>query len=170
MNRKKWVIATLAAGMAVAATACGNASDTKPKEADAVQTKSAEVQADSVEEILCGGWGRAESSEVTDEVKKILEKAEEDFVGSTIEPEAYLGSQVVAGKNHAILCKVTAVVPDAKPMNSIVYIYEDLEGNCTITDFTDIPEDVDVKDLDAVWKLIGTKKYSPSENAEDKTE
>ena len=80
MNRKKWVIATLAAGMAVAATACGNASDTKPKEADAVRTESAEVQADSVEEILCGGWGRAESSEVTDEVKKILEKAEEELV------------------------------------------------------------------------------------------
>ena len=44
-----------------------------------------------------------------------------------------IGSQVVAGMNYCLLCKVTAVAPDAKPQYRLVYIYEDLNGNAEIT-------------------------------------
>ena len=38
------------------------------------------------------------------DVAKAFSKAVEGFTGSTLEPVAYLGSQVVAGMNYMILC------------------------------------------------------------------
>ena len=52
-------------------------------------------------------------------------------------PVAYLGSQVVAGTNHAILCQAAAVYPDAQPYFVIVYLYEDLAGNVSILNIAD---------------------------------
>ena len=57
-----------------------------------------------------------------------------ELVGVDYVPVAYLGSQVVAGTNHAILCQATVVVPDAEPFYAIVYLYEDLQGNDSVLD------------------------------------
>ena len=87
-----------------------------------------------------GGWEYAESCEITDALKKVMEKATETLTGAVYEPVAYIGSQVVAGKNHAILCKCSPSVPDLNGATTyvLVYVYEDLQGNCEITETTDI--------------------------------
>ena len=87
-----------------------------------------------------GGWSYAESVEITDDIKKVMEKATETLTGATYEPVAYIGSQVVAGTNHAILCKSTPSVAELNGATTyvLVYVYQDLQGNCEITETTDI--------------------------------
>ncbi|MBQ4366227.1 MAG: hypothetical protein II804_08190 [Clostridia bacterium] len=83
---------------------------------------------------VVGGWTKADSPVITDAFKKVFDKATSALDGVDYVPVAYLASQVVAGTNHCVLCKATPVVPDAKTTYSIVYIYEDPEGNATITE------------------------------------
>lgn len=87
-----------------------------------------------------GGWSYAESVEITDDIKKVMEKATETLTGATYEPVAYIGSQVVAGTNHAILCKSTPSVAELNGATTyvLVYVYADLQGNCEITETKDI--------------------------------
>ena len=89
------------------------------------------------EGLLAGGWTAAEDPAITDEVNALVEKALDGLVGVNYVPVAYLGSQVVAGTNHAILCQATAVVPDTAPSWKILYLYEDLEGNVTVLSIAD---------------------------------
>ena len=93
---------------------------------------------DSGEKV--GGWAYAESTEITDDIRKVMEKATETLTGAVYEPVAYIGSQVVAGTNHAILCKSTPSVAELNGATTyvLVYVYEDLQGNCEITETTDI--------------------------------
>lgn len=87
--------------------------------------------------ILLGGYQRAESPEITDDIKALVEKATETLLGAEYTPVAYIASQVVAGKNHRILCKITPVVPEAVSTYAIVVIYEDLQGNASVTEIFD---------------------------------
>ena len=86
---------------------------------------------------LSGGWAAAADPTVTDDVKALLEKGLDGLVGVNYVPVAYLGSQVVAGTNHAILCQATVVYPDAQPYFVIIYLYEDLEGNVKLNNIAD---------------------------------
>ncbi|MBO6271049.1 MAG: hypothetical protein J6N19_18120 [Clostridium sp.] len=128
--------------------ACGQTPDVKT---EPVNTE-AEIQETGVTE---GGWSRAESPDVTDEVKALLDKALDGMVGANYTPVAYLGSQVVAGTNHAILCRVSPVYPDAEETYAIVYLYEDLDGNVEITETVDSNRNTDLSDgeLDGGWFL-----------------
>lgn len=90
------------------------------------------------EGMVTGGWAAAEDPAVTDAVTALVAKAQEQLMGVDYVPVAYLGSQVVAGTNHAILCKATTVVPDAQPRWVIMYLYEDLEGNVSVLDIADL--------------------------------
>ena len=92
----------------------------------------------SEEPELVGGWSVSESTEVTDEVWELVENATDGLLGVGYEPVAYLGSQVVAGSNHCVLCKATVVVPNAKPYYVLMYIYRDLEGKCSILKIEEI--------------------------------
>lgn len=65
-------------------------------------------------------------------------KATESFAGNHLEPVLYIGSQVVAGTNYCIICKSTLVTNPPVAGCQIVYIYEDLDGKCTITRIEDI--------------------------------
>ena len=89
------------------------------------------------EETLSGGWAYAEDPAITDEIRANLSKALEGITGAEYEPVANLGTQVVAGLNRCLLCKVTPVVPDAVPHYALVYVYENLEGGAEITDVLD---------------------------------
>lgn len=60
------------------------------------------------------------------------------MTGAEYEAVAVLGTQVVAGTNECILCKVTPVVPDAASQWALVYLYEDLDGNAEITQVADL--------------------------------
>ena len=66
-------------------------------------------------------------------------------VDDEIVPIAYIGSQVVAGTNHALLCYVTPS-GESEPTLKVLIIYADLQGNAEISymnDFviTDYTED-----------------------------
>jgi len=144
--------------------------------------KETETNADS-DEIITGGWSNTESMEITDEIKTLIEKATAEMTGAEYTPIAYIGSQVVAGTKHRILCTITPVVPDAKATYAIVTIYEDLEGNAEIIEILNSdaelevvteglmggwnkPETYDVTDKakaaleNAVEKLVGAE-YEP---------
>ena len=90
---------------------------------------------------LPGGWFASESVEVSDEAKTALEKAAAELDGAEYEAVAELSSQVVAGKNYCLLCKVTPVVPNAQSKYTLVYVYVDLDGNAEITETVDFVEE-----------------------------
>ena len=97
------------------------------------------AQAQTEGTILSGGWAPAGDCSLTDERLAVFEKGMAELVGAAYEPLAYLGSQVVAGTNHAFLCKTTVVYPGATPTYTLVYLYEDLQGNVTRMNIVDLP-------------------------------
>ena len=90
------------------------------------------------EEALAGGWSATTDATVTDEIRAAFDKAVEGMVGSLLEPVAVLGTQVVAGINYCILCRSTAVVPDAVPSYVLVYLYEGVDGTTEILNIVDL--------------------------------
>ncbi len=83
---------------------------------------------------LMGGWTVAQDPTITPELKAVFDKGMEGLIGVNYVPVLYLGSQVVAGTNHAFLCQATVVVPDAQPEWMVVYLYQDLQGEISVLD------------------------------------
>ena len=88
---------------------------------------------------LAGGWAVPEEFEAAtlpEDVQAAFDKALVGYTGLKQEPVAYLGSQVVAGTNYAILCHSSLLT--AAPVHSlqIVFVNADLEGNASITNIT----------------------------------
>ena len=100
---------------------------------------------------LVGGWSRAETPIVSDETQVLLHKAMDKLTGADYEPVAYLGSQVVAGTNHALLCRVTPATPDAVDYYAIVILYEDLNGNVEMTETHDSNRSTNISELAGGW-------------------
>lgn len=112
-----------------------SASSTSASATSEAISPSSESQVEEAD-VITGGWETNDgelSLDKNEDAKAAFEKATEGLEGYTYEPIAYLGSQVVAGINYAILCKGEAVIPDAEPAYEIVYVYEDLEGNAEVT-------------------------------------
>ena len=131
---KRLFAGTLALMMLFAMTGCkANALPLAVEEAVAMEEAAAPMIGQTV-----GGWNIAEDTELTDDQRSLFEKALEGLVGVGYEPVAYLGSQVVAGLNHCFLCKATVVYPGAEPAYKLVYIYESLDGNASLTDVADL--------------------------------
>ena len=82
-----------------------------------------------------GGWTPAEDPTVTEERQAIFDKGLEGLLGVGYTPVAYLGSQVVAGTNYAILCRSQEI--NQQPTLVIIYLYEDLDGNVSILSIAD---------------------------------
>lgn len=92
-------------------------------------------------EMLDGGFAANDGDlaiERNEDVKVAFEKAVQMLTGAELEPEAYLGSQVVAGSNYLILCKQTASVSGAEPEFTLVTVYSDLDGNAEISEIEEI--------------------------------
>ena len=100
---------------------------------------------------LAGGWTRADSPVITEDFRKVFDKATETLTGVEYIPVAYLSSQVVAGTNHRVLCKATATVPDAVTTYEIVTVYEDLNGGAQITEIVDCYKQANVLAVDGSW-------------------
>lgn len=132
------------AAACIAFSACGKQNDGKTDDTGA----GSEIEQP---DEIAGGMNKADSPEITDEFKKVFEKATAELVGVEYTPVAYLASQVVAGTNHCVLCKATPVVPDARTTYSVVYIYEDLSGNAEITDIVESEAAADYPELDGGW-------------------
>lgn len=93
-------------------------------------------------EHMSGGWIASADPTMTDELKALFEAGTETLTGMDYEPVAYLGSQVVAGTNHAFLCKAVSAYPgvdgmESEPAYAMVYLYEDLTGQVTILNIAD---------------------------------
>lgn len=90
------------------------------------------------DEVLSGGWhtpAQLTKLPLPEDAEAAFEKALDGFVGSTVEPMALLGTQVVSGTNYAILCAVTPVTSNSIPSVEVVTVYEDLEGNAQFANF-----------------------------------
>lgn len=95
-------------------------------------------QNDENSENLCGGTMKAEDVTITKEIQKIFDKATKEYAGTKLEPIALVGTQVVAGTNYKLLCKSTAVTPNAKSQLVIATVYQGLDGSAEITDVANI--------------------------------
>jgi len=87
---------------------------------------------------MLGSFETPEDFTVTEERQAIFDKGMEGLLGVGYTPVAYLGSQLVAGTNHAFLCQAKVVVPDAVPYWTIVYLYQDLEGNVSVLNIVNL--------------------------------
>lgn len=104
-------------------------------------TLSVSAFAESDASTATGAWEINQNPvalEKNAQAQAAIDKALETMTGAEYEAVAVLGSQVVAGTNECILCKVTPVVPDAASQWALVYLYEDLDGNAEITQVVDL--------------------------------
>ena len=88
---------------------------------------------------MTGSWTPAEDFSVTEERQAIFDKGMEALLGVDYEALGYLGSQVVAGKNHVFLVKGTAVTPTLPVSYGLAYLYEDLQGGVKILTVANLP-------------------------------
>ena len=145
---KKALAVALCAALALGALcACG-------QQAAAPQQNGSEgaEEENTASQALTGGWEKAESPVITEEIRALLDKATAEMVGAEYEPVAYLGSQVVAGTNYCLLFKY--VTTDSDPISSyaLVTIYKDLEGNADVLDIFDCEAENGSPDLLGGWK------------------
>ena len=92
-------------------------------------------------EPLAGGWQTPEqitAAEIPEEAKEAFNKAVEGLTGNELTPMALLGTQVVAGTNYAFLCHSKLATAEAAESIQIVIVYEDLEGNATISGMSNV--------------------------------
>ena len=136
---KKLIAVILCAAAVLSTAVFGLTAEAKSGDA------SSEIASRETEQTV-GGWTSPESPAVTDEMKARLEKALDSMLGATYTPVAYLGSQLVSGMNYRLLCRVAPVVPNAEEAYAIVVLYEDLNGNVSITD---------VQEFDAETNIYG---------------
>ena len=144
---KKMMVMVMALVLAAGMTACGNIGAVAQTE----QFSENETEiSEAASEMLEGGWEAPGNTDISmhPEARAALEKAVSVMTGAEYEPVSLLATQVVAGTNYCILCKVTAVVPDALPVYELVYVYEDLEGNAEIISIREIEISADADSAD----------------------
>jgi len=157
--RKKITLAILAGAMAMMLVGCGNdksgstagtaaqtevqtiaATEAKTEaktEAETDKEKEANPSPATEEAPIVGGWSSSESPAITEEIRNLVAKANQVLAGAQYEPVALLSKQVVAGFNYRLLCKVTATVPNAKTYYAVITLWEDPQGEASITDIMD---------------------------------
>ncbi|MCQ2511272.1 MAG: hypothetical protein MJ116_12525 [Lachnospiraceae bacterium] len=124
---KKRMIALVMAAVLVAGafSACG--SNKKAEE----KTNSA-----ATEEAVAGGTENAvnEKASLPDDLQQVFDDAAGQFNGLSQQAVAYLGSQVVAGVNHAFLTQDI----DGDHNFHVMIAYVDLEGNVELKSVSDV--------------------------------
>ena len=75
----------------------------------------------------------AEDKTITKEILLLVEKATKDLDCFSFEPVYCLENRCAAGTNYAILCKATPNFPESGPTRIVLYLFEDLNGNVSIT-------------------------------------
>jgi len=138
---KKMIVLLLCAAMLLTLCACGEKKDAAPVQ---------EVVEDAPRPLL-GGWEKQEYTYLTVEVQELLEKATEKLVGASYTPVAFLATQVVAGRNYALLCRVAPVVPNPSETWAIVKLYEDAQGNVSLSDVIDSGVATHINGLAGGW-------------------
>ena len=88
------------------------------------------------ETVIIGGYEKAESEELTDELMEIWNNAskslgngDEDGILDKLKPIRLIATQIVAGTNY----KFEAIDTESEKSNTKeVVIYKDLDGNCSV--------------------------------------
>ncbi len=83
-----------------------------------------------------GGWTldlNANMLNIPNDALVVYNKAVQNYTEMKLEPIAYLGKQIVSGTNYMYFCKVTAGKTKLYTNYRVVVIYNDLEGNASIT-------------------------------------
>ncbi len=135
----KKLFALILSGLIVCSfAACGQNNTSSQASTDAAATTAAEAQTSASEggDVIAGGYTDAASPVVPDDVKAVFDKAAATLTGVGYEPVAYLGSQVVAGTNHLLLCKATPTTAEPKTTYALVTLFEGLNGEAEITDIS----------------------------------
>ena len=186
----KKIIYILAAGAAAASIAgCAGKTTTAATEAvtsiantaeEVTEIKTANESGVENEAVLAGGWVKASSPKIDDEVKEYFSEAFPDGTDTFYEPVALLGTQVVAGTNYRVLCrKISIGTEDAIDTYVIATFYVDLqnkaealdmeetkvpthfnEGGWTIYEVTDLTDDEKNAFLNAFDGMTGVS-YNP---------
>ena len=85
---------------------------------------------------IVGGWtvnGEVTGDALSEAERKVFEAATGTLTGVTYTPIAVLATQVVAGTNYAFLAKAKTLVPGSEAYWTVVKVYKDLAGSCTMT-------------------------------------
>ena len=94
-----------------------------------------------------GAWKKAASPALTDDVRRVFAKVADTAIGVRYNPVAFIGTQVVAGTNYAVLCETSLAAPGSQDLYSMVIAHEGTDGSVTVTDvimsqvntYTDLP-------------------------------
>ncbi len=122
----------LVIAMIASFAACGGSGSTE-EDTTIPEENPTEVLPEDVDPT--GGYtvkSEVEAVELPEDVKAAFDLALEGYTGIGLTPIAYLGSQVVAGTNYAILCLGKVMNPTAKPTLKVAVVYKDLEGNASM--------------------------------------
>ena len=128
------------------AAATEAATEIKTANEPIIDETGAALETVTAEAELVGGWTKAESPKLTDEVKGYFAEAFPDGTATFYEPVALLGTQVVSGTNYKILYrKISIESADAADTYGIGTIYVDLQNNVEVLDAeeTGIPTHLD---------------------------
>lgn len=91
--------------------------------------------------VMAGGWTVADDPAITEEINNLfwqgMDSYETGIITVSYTPVAYLGSQVVAGTNHAVLCRAQEI--NRQPIWVIVYLYQDLQDSVTVLSIEELP-------------------------------
>ena len=140
---------SLIAASCLAFAACGNQNKKNANEAASGIESGGEID---------GGWTTADSPVITDEFKQVFDKAVAEY-DMDYSPVAYLAGQAVAGMNHCVLCKAAGAT------YSIVYIYEDLQGNAKVTEIVSSSADAQSAEGDIVGGWAEPESPEMTDNA-----
>ena len=101
------------------------------------------------------------TNDLTDEETEIFMNAAGAQAGMDLQPVAVLATQVVAGQNIAYLCKGTPTTQDPIAEWDIVVVYNDLQGEASISsvtpiDLADVKTTEDASSVEAVgaWEVV----------------
>ena len=132
-------------------------------------TETPEIDMDTY--TIVGGWEIAGvgSDALPEDAAAAFRTVTETLLGATYRPIAYLGSQVVAGTNYAILCTRTLVTAEPTTDLAVLTVYVDLNGGAELLNIADFTLDdyVSKEDAGTPAQLMGG--WQAPEEAEELT-
>ena len=97
--------------------------------------KYVNVDIENSNEVLSGGWtvsSEGGGNSLTEDEREMFNNATKELLGVNYKPLVVLATQVVAGKNYAVLSVAETVIENPVYNISVVTIYKDLEDNSKV--------------------------------------
>lgn len=157
-----------ALALSIVLAGCSGGKTQTEAEPEAPVEESETTETTEGNQMILGGWTVQTdvTKTLTDEQAELFAKGMEGLVGVSYEPVTELATQVVAGQNHAFLCKGETVT--AEPITNwyVVVIYEDLDGNAKVSNIAQIDiTNLQVTDQEANAEVVGGWQIADVSNA-----